>query len=245
MRSADDIVVEEALEILLNDAPLCVTMRTPGHDEDLVTGFLWTERIIESMHEVEDISAPAGPRGAPRVHARVSTERPHRTHAFRATSSCGVCGVESAELLGAHGALRVPRDEPRVRATTLFALPSILRHAQDVFSATGGLHAAGLFSAGGELLAAREDIGRHNALDKVIGHALRAQLDTSRLIALVSGRLSFELVAKALSASVPIVAAISAPSSLAIDVGEAHGMTIVGFLRDGTANVYCGEERIA
>jgi FdhD protein len=245
----DRVVVEEPLEIRLNGKALSVTMRTPGADEELALGFLWSERIVTSLDEVRSIRGPLGPPGGTHVEVEVdetAVTRRRWTRSFASTSSCGICGIESLDMITVHGRVDALEGEPRIERRLLFTLPARMRGAQEVFGLTGGLHAAALFAPTGELLAIREDIGRHNALDKLIGWAVRTpDLDRARSVLLVSGRLSFELTAKALALGVPILAAVSAPSSLAVEVGLQHGMTIIGFLRDESANIYAGEERVA
>ncbi|MFG2276023.1 formate dehydrogenase accessory sulfurtransferase FdhD [Streptomyces chartreusis] len=251
----DTLVAEEPLEIRLNGKPLAVTLRTPGDDFALAAGFLVSEGVLVCAEEVANIVYCAGAtsdgtntynvvdvRLAPGVPLPdITLERNVYT-----TSSCGLCGKASLDAV--RTAARVPiADTPQLRVTPelLAALPDRLRAAQRVFDRTGGLHAAGLFSPDGELLDLREDVGRHNAVDKLIGRALRSgRLPLSRSMLLVSGRASFELAQKAVMAGIPLLAAVSAPSSLAVDLAAETGLTLVGFLRGGSMNVYAGEERL-
>ncbi|MER6912041.1 formate dehydrogenase accessory sulfurtransferase FdhD [Streptomyces sp. NPDC000594] len=251
----DTLVAEEPLEIRVNGRPLAITMRTPGDDFALATGFLVSEGVIGAADEVRGITycegateegvntynvvnvrlAPGVPEPGPELERRVYT-----------TSSCGLCGKASLDAVRTAGRHPVA-DTPRLRLTPalLSELPDRLRAAQRIFERTGGLHAAGLFSEDGELLDAREDVGRHNAVDKLIGRALTdGRLPLSRSVLLVSGRASFELVQKAVMAGVPVLAAVSAPSSLAVDLAAESGLTLIGFLRGPHMNVYTGEERI-
>jgi FdhD protein len=249
--AGDRVAHEEPLEIQLAGASLAVVMRTPGQDLELVTGFLVTERVVESLAEIESVrhctetATPEAEDNVVRVTLRPGV-RPDleklRRNLF-ASSSCGVCGKATLENALATAA---PLDDPtRLPASLLLALPERLRAAQRVFDETGGLHAAGLFDATGRLLVAREDVGRHNAVDKVIGWAARAgRLPLAGHVLVVSGRASFEIVQKALAARVPIVAAVSAPSSLAVSLAEAGGIALVGFLRGPSFNVYGARERI-
>lgn len=261
---ADALATEEPLEIRIvraGDAPggrvrpgaatrVAVTMRTPGADFELAAGFLFSEGLLAAREEVAAISycAEAEQRYnvvnvvlAPGVEIDPSL----LSRNFYATSSCGVCGKASIEAaLGP--ACAVIRSPLAVSPETLLGLPGTLRASQAVFERTGGLHAAALFSAGGALLRVREDVGRHNALDKLVGASLLAgELPLSDGVVLASGRLSFELVQKAARAGVPVLAGVSAPSSLAVEVAERAGMTLVGFLREGRFNVYAGAGRIA
>jgi FdhD protein len=253
-RRPDTLVVEEPLEIRVGGRALAVTMRTPGDDVDLVHGFLLSEGVIrsagdvsvarycdgavdgENTYNVLDVALADGvPPPAPGVERN-----------FYTTSSCGVCGKASIEAIRTRTAFPVAQDPVRVPADVLGSLPDILRGAQRVFDRTGGLHAAGLFTPHGELLCLREDVGRHNAVDKVLGWAVRAgALPLTGYVLLVSGRASFELTQKALMAGVPVLAAVSAPSTLAVDLARDSGMTLVGFLRGGSMNVYTKVERIA
>jgi len=242
----DRVAVEEPLEIRVQGHSLAVVMRTPGHDRELVAGFLLTEGIVRDRSDILDLvhcRAGAEPEAnvmdallAPRVN--VDWARLQR-HTF-ASSSCGLCGKASID------AVRTacpPLAETRlaVRRSILARLPDRLRAAQPAFASTGGAHASGLFSAEGELLALREDVGRHNALDKVVGWAFFAErLPLSHRILLVSGRVSFELMQKALMAGIPCVAAVSAPTSLAVDFARESGQTLVGFVRGERMNVYAG-----
>ncbi len=249
--AGDRVAHEEPLEIQLAGAALAVVMRTPGHDLELVTGFLVTERVVDSLAEIESVrhcTETATPEAEDNV-VRVTLQpgvRPDleklRRNLF-ASSSCGVCGKATLENALATAA---PLDDPtRLAASLLLTLPERLRAAQRVFDETGGLHAAGLFDATGRLLVAREDVGRHNAVDKVIGWAARAgRLPLAGHVLVVSGRASFEIVQKALAARVPIVAAVSAPSSLAVSLAEAGDIALVGFLRGRGFNVYGARERI-
>ncbi len=248
---SDLVVCEEPLEIQLNGTPLAVVMRTPGHDRELVLGFLVTERIVASPTDVISVhhgslSGEDGSEGnVVRVHLRpgveVDLERLRR-HLY-ASSSCGICGKASIEQVLATAPPLA--DLLRLEGVFFRALPERLREGQAVFAETGGLHAAALFCADGELRVVREDIGRHNAVDKVVGWAVdEGRLPLSGHVLLVSGRISFEVAQKALAARIPVVAAVSAPSSLAIELAARAGMTLVGFLREGGFNVYGASERI-
>lgn len=234
----DLVAVEEPLEIRVDGRPLAVTMRTPGHDEELALGFLHGEGLIDGPR-------PAGPSAdlaANVVEVRGPLTREPSPRNFYATSSCGVCGKGAIEHVAVRGA-RV-RGCPRIGRALLAALPERLR--QPAFELTGGLHATGLFDAEGQLLVVREDVGRHNAMDKVVGWALReGLLPLSERMLCVSGRLSFELVQKAALAGCPILVGVGAPSSLAIELAAERGMTLAGFARAGTVNVYAGAERLA
>jgi FdhD protein len=243
------LAVEEPLEIHLNGWRWLVTMRTPGADADLVLGMLASEGAIAAAADVTSVvfrRHPDEPDVANVVDVQLARpldelqQRLARNHAL-ASSSCGLCGASSvAAILKAYAPLA---PGPTVAATVIAALPARLLPAQTSFAATGGLHAAGLFAADGTLLAVREDVGRHNAVDKVIGWRLRAATAVPPIV-MVSGRASFEIVQKALAASIPIVAAVSAPSSLAVALARDAGMTLAGFVRDGGYNVYAGGERL-
>ncbi|MGA5195652.1 formate dehydrogenase accessory sulfurtransferase FdhD [Streptomyces exfoliatus] len=250
----DTLAAEEPMEIRVGGRPLTVTMRTPGDDFDLAAGFLVSEGVVHTAGDVAGIRYCAGATAdggntynvvdvglAPHVAAPdASLERN-----FYTTSSCGLCGKASLDAVRTTAAWSVAQDPLRIGTDTLATLPDKLRAAQRVFDTTGGLHAAGLFGPDGELLGVREDVGRHNAVDKVIGHALREGLLPLRgTVLMVSGRASFELVQKAVMAGVPVLAAVSAPSSLAVDLAAESGLTLIGFLRGASMNVYCGDERI-
>lgn len=243
-KTTDDfLAAEEPLEIRVNGRSVSVTMRTPGHDEELAAGFLFTEGMI---HAPGDLAATTVTGNvvdvtlAPGVDAAL--ERLTR-HVF-ASSSCGLCGKASIANLQTQFP-PLPADDVRLSLAALRALAPTLRAAQDTFTQTGGLHAAGLFDLAGNLLAAREDVGRHNAVDKVVGHGLlQNTLPFASHVLLVSGRASFEILQKALAARVPIIAAVSAPSSLAVEFARANRQTLVGFLRDTSLNIYTHPERI-
>jgi FdhD protein len=248
---ADLLAVEEPLEIRVDGEPLTVTMRTPGHDIDLAAGFLFTEGLLGSLDEVHEIrmcdenvaAVMAKPGSALRLQ---KAETPGAARNFLTTSACGVCGKDSIESIRVKSAFDVAADPVRVSPAVLAALPDTLRAAQRVFSRTGGLHAAGLFKPDGTLLVLREDVGRHNAVDKVAGWALRTGLvPLAGHVLLVSGRASFELAQKAIMIGVPVLAAVSAPSSLAASLAEEGGLTLVGFLRGTTMNVYTGTQRVS
>ena len=258
-RVRDTLAVEEPLEIRVSwtaadgrkrAEPLAVTMRTPGEDFDLVAGFLHGEGIISRAEDLTEMTYCRGDDAQEYnvVEARLAAEVPFDLERLRrnfyATSSCGVCGKASLDALEAVGC-RVLPDGFALDAMLVPGLPDRLRAAQAVFARTGGLHAAGLFDASGELRAAREDVGRHNAVDKVLGSALLARtLPGSDLILVVSGRASFELVQKAVMAGVPALVAVGAPSSLAVDLAGRFAQTLIGFARDGGFNVYAGEQRL-
>jgi len=247
---ADLLAVEEPLEIRVDGEPLTVTMRTPGDDIDLAAGFLFTEGLLRGLDEVREIRmcdenvAAVTPRpGHALRYQHAGAAGPARK--FLMTSACGVCGKDSIEAVRVRSAFDVAADPVRVSATALAALPGRLAGAQRVFSRTGGLHAAGLFTPGGTLLVLREDVGRHNAVDKVAGWALRSgSLPLAGHILLVSGRASFELAQKAIMIGVPVLAAVSAPSSLAASLADEAGLTLVGFLRGTAMNVYAGADRV-
>jgi FdhD protein len=260
----DALATEEPLEIRIARAedvrggrvppgvarPLTVTMRTPGADFDLAAGLLFAEGIVQRREDIAGISyCTDGEQHYNVVNVVLAAGVPYDVDApvrpFLSSSSCGVCGKASIEAALAPGCPRV-NARVSVDADTLLALPARLRQAQAVFERTGGLHAAALFTGAGELLRLREDVGRHNALDKLVGASLLAgEVPLDSHIVLVSGRLSFELVQKAARAGVGVLAAVSAPSSLAVRMAQDTGMTLVGFLREGRFNVYAGAERIA
>ncbi len=251
---AETVVVEEPLEIRLNGSPVTVTMRTPGSDFELAQGFLLTEGVITRREDVAVVRycAGDGDDGLNTYNVLDVTLAPgvalpdlEVTRNFYTTSSCGVCGKASlaaVELASQHS----PGDDPAgVAASTLSEMPTQLRTAQKVFASTGGLHGAALFGVDGTMLAVREDVGRHNAVDKVIGWALECgRIPLSGAVLLVSGRASFELTQKAVMAGIPILAAVSAPTSLAVDLAAQSGLTLVAFLRGESMNVYTRADRV-
>lgn len=246
----ENLAIEEPLEIRLGGRRFTLTMRTPGHDEELAAGFLFGEGFINDVKELGEIRRVRGRKGAPEPNAidivlNVPAEglRTRLKRNFTMTSSCGVCGKTSIDSIRRRVAR--PSDTARVSRKILLGLAAKLRDGQRVFAATGGLHAAGIFGVDGKTIAIREDIGRHNAVDKVVGYALaNAMMPLSNHIMMVSGRLSFEIVQKAAAAGVPILAAVSAPSSLAVELAEEVGTTLVGFMRDGGFNIYSHPGRI-
>jgi FdhD protein len=255
---ADLLAVEEPLEIRIGGQPLTVTMRTPGDDIDLAAVFRFTEGLLspavdlrqirmcdenvaDATLEVAELPSPAELERA--TDARRAQRKAQRN--FLTTSACGVCGKESIDAIRVRSRYDLTADQLQVSPVVLAGLPDRLREAQRVFASTGGLHAAGLFTGDGTLAVLREDVGRHNAVDKVIGWALRAgRLPLTGHILMVSGRASFELVQKAAVAGLPVLAAVSAPSSLAADLAEETGMTLVGFLRGNSMNAYTGLQRL-
>jgi FdhD protein len=252
VRRPDTLAAEEPLEIRVDRTALAVTMRTPGHDLDLALGFLLTEGIIGTADDVHTARLCAGT-DAPNTYnvadvvlaAGVPAPVTDPSRNFYTTSSCGVCGKASIDAVRTRSRYPVDADDIRIEARVLTALPDTLRQAQRTFDTTGGLHAAGLFTVDGRLVVAREDIGRHNAVDKVIGWAAREhRLPLAGHVLMVSGRASFELVQKAWMAGVPILAAVSAPSSLAVDLAEEAGLTLAGFVRGTSMNVYTRADRI-
>jgi len=250
----DTLAAEEPLEIRVGGVPVSVTMRTPGDDFDLVAGFLVTEGIVGDSGQIAAMRYCPGATadgvntynvidvqlrdGAPPLDLGV-------TRNFYTTSSCGICGKASIEAIRTRSRWPVADDPTTVAPAVLAGLPDRLRDAQQVFARTGGLHAAGLFTAAGDLHCLREDVGRHNAVDKVVGWAVREnRLPLRGYVLLVSGRASYELAQKAVMAGVPVLAAVSAPSSLAAELAAESGMTLVGFLRGTTMNVYAGAHRV-
>jgi FdhD protein len=249
--TTDAVVVEEPMEIRVGGVPVAVTMRTPGHDFDLAIGFLLTEGVIEGAEQVVSIRTceTAGDGRHNVLEVRLASSAPPfdpaRARAFYTTSSCGLCGRASLEAVRTRARWEVADDPVTVSAGLLAGLPEQVRRAQRVFDRTGGLHAAALVDAEGRLRCVREDVGRHNAFDKVIGWAATEGLLPLRShVILASGRASFELTQKALIAAIPVLASVSAPSSLAIELADEVGMTLVGFLRDGAMNVYSGHHRV-
>ena len=234
----DEVAVEEPLEIRVDGQPLAVTMRTPGHDEELVAGFLFGEGLIDRPPTF----LPDPELAANRVDVAGPLRRDPGARRFYTTSSCGVCGKGALDEV----AVAAPRSSagPAVQRDLLAALPDRLR--QPEFARTGGLHATGLFDAGGRLVLAREDVGRHNAMDKVVGRALLdGMLPLAGRLLCVSGRLSFELVQKAAVAGAPVLVGVGAPTSLAVALAADRGLTLAGFARAGSVNVYAGAERLS
>lgn len=241
---ADDaVVIEEPLEIRVGRRPVSVTMRTPGHDFELAAGFLFTESIVQRAEDIESIRH-WGSANIVRVALKegVTVDLQRLERHFYSTSSCGVCGKTSIDAVRV--ATRAVEGDLRVSRETIARLPERLRAAQTAFDATGGIHAAGLFDPDGTLLRAREDLGRHNAVDKVIGSALLDGTPLDRRILFVSSRTSFELVQKAAVAQIPFLAAVGAPSSLAVELAREMNITLLGFVRDARFNVYAGAQRV-
>lgn len=246
-RVDDRLAVEEALEIRLGDRNLSITMRTPGNDFELAVGFLHAEGIIRQSDDIRFLGRPPdGNQNIVVLELRESAKGPVRPKRnFVMTSACGVCGKASLRDLQANACPKLPPNDFELSPEIIYSLPSRLREAQSVFEATGGLHAAAMFDSTGHLQAIREDVGRHNAVDKLIGASLmNHDLPLSRSILLVSGRASFELVQKALMAGIPVMAAVGAPSSLAVSTADRAGMTLIGFLRKDRFNVYTGRGQI-
>ncbi|MBA2513619.1 MAG: formate dehydrogenase accessory sulfurtransferase FdhD [Solirubrobacterales bacterium] len=238
----DDVAVEEPLEIRVDGQPLAVTMRTPGHDEELALGFLFGEGLIDGPHQ----AAPPADLAANTVEITGPLSRLPDARAFFTSSSCGVCGKGALEQVAVHAAVLPDDGTPRIERGVLAELPERLR--QPTFVRTGGVHATGLFTGSGELVCVREDVGRHNAMDKVVGWALSDATTTRppfhEYILCVSGRLSFELVQKAAVAGVPILVGVGAPSSLAVRLADDRNLTLAGFARAGRVNVYTAAQRV-
>jgi FdhD protein len=252
-QSQDLLAIEEPLEIRIGPKVISLTMRTPGHDFELAAGFLFTEGILQSFEQIHRIRRTEG-NGNPRqsgnsvtveLNPTVEVDYERLQRHFYTTSSCGVCGKASIEALQTQGCPVLPRNSPVVDSAMIHRLPEVLRREQAVFERTGGLHAAALFDPKGNLVLLREDVGRHNAVDKVIGaEMLRGHTPLSDKLLLVSGRASFELAQKALMAGIPILAAVGAPSSLAVETAQRFNLTLLGFVRDHRFNIYSGASRI-
>ena len=247
----DHLAVEEPLEIRLGGTSLTVTMRTPGEDEELVAGFLFSEGIIVGADDLDVIARYRGPDSDPdganvinvilKGDMRVARDRLRRN--FVASSSCGLCGKATIEAIRA--TLPPVQSNLIISVERLKRLGAVMQDAQSTFEKTGGLHAAGLFDADGRMIVLREDIGRHNAVDKVIGHQVLARaVPLDRHVLMVSGRVSFEIMQKALTARIPVIAAVSAPSSMAVQMALAADMTLIGFARNGGFNLYSGAHRV-
>jgi FdhD protein len=239
----DLVAVEEPLEIRIGGKPVSITMRTPGNDLELAAGFLFGEGILRGKADIERIEAD-GPNAVNiSVNVDVDTESLERN--FYTTSSCGVCGKASIDAIHSTGCKMLPRNGFTVGTRIIHGLPGSLRESQAVFDRTGGLHAAALFDREGRLASVREDVGRHNAVDKVIGaEVLGGRTPLLDRMLLVSGRVSFELVQKAVMAGIPLLAAVGAPSSLAVELARRFEMTLLGFVRDDRFNMYSAEWRV-
>ena len=257
----DQISIEEPLEIILKykekenwiENTLSITMRTPGDDEDLVIGFLFNERVIEKINHIESIEVSGEPVGQYKLQNKViitinnseNVDIDKIKRNFLTNSSCGVCGKTSLESLEIIKKDKIIKSFPKIHHQIIMKSPDILRKNQSEFSKTGGIHASGLFNANGKMIAVKEDVGRHNALDKLIGYVLKKKLlDNSSQFLTCSGRLNFDLVQKALMANIGVLAGVGAPTSLAIDLANKFDMTLVGFVKDDSFNIYSKEERI-
>lgn len=246
-REKDELAAEEPLEIQVDTRPVAVTMRTPGHDDELAAGFLLTEGILRSKADIAKITPYVRNQTGNVLDVflapQVKVDFAQLTRHIFASSSCGLCGKATIEAVHRH----FPKIKSRlsVAGKTLLQLPTALRDHQEAFDRTGGLHAAAIFNSRGKLIVLREDVGRHNAVDKVLGHGLlQGLLPFERHILMVSGRASFEILQKALAARVPIVVAVSAPSSLAVEFAALSGQTLVGFVRGDRLNIYSRPERV-
>ena len=257
----DQISIEEPLEIILKyqdkenwiENTISVTMRTPGDDEDLVAGFLFNERVIEKINHIESFEVSGKPVGQYKLHNKViitinnseNVDIDKIKRNFLTNSSCGVCGKTSLESLEVIKKDKIVKSIPKIHHEIIMKSPGILRKNQSEFSKTGGIHASGLFNTSGEIIALKEDVGRHNALDKLIGFVLKKKLlDNSSQFLTCSGRLNFDLVQKALMANIGILVGVGAPTSLAIDLANKFDMTLVGFVKEDSFNIYSNKERI-
>ncbi|MDP6326010.1 MAG: formate dehydrogenase accessory sulfurtransferase FdhD [Candidatus Thalassarchaeaceae archaeon] len=234
----DSVAIEEPLEIQINGQPWATTMRTPGHDSELALGLLYSEGLIVDYNDVTDIQIDDN---IVLIQGDISTEG--HTRGFVRSSSCGVCGRASLDAILARQPPAISPNEFRITTDIVDSLVMELRAKQSVFDSTGGVHAVALFNSKGQISDIAEDVGRHNAMDKIVGRSI-TQLPLSNRGVLLSGRVSFEMVQKAVMAGCPFVAAIGAPTTLAVDLARQHGLTLVGFLREGRFNVYCGANRI-
>jgi FdhD protein len=243
----DVLVTEEPLEIRVNNETLTTTMRTPGHDLELCIGWLFVEGIIQDSNDIYSISHDPNDELENTVSVELKTQ-PNLEMFKRKTltsSACGVCGTASLENLKSRGLQKI-KSRAQISAKTLLELPAKLRASQDVFDVTGGIHAAALFTLDSDLIATREDVGRHNAVDKLIGlMLLEQQISSQDFVMLTSGRCGFEIAQKCVAARVPILASVSAPSSLAVELAREFDLTLVGFLREGRFNVYANNRRIS
>lgn len=241
----DLLAVEEPLEIRIGERPVSITMRTPGNDAELAAGFLFGEGILTGRGDIERIEEGRGNVITVLLRPGVRVDIEHLQRNFYTTSSCGVCGRASIDAVHATGCALVPRDGLTIASQIIHGLPDRLRESQAVFDRTGGLHAAALFDPAGTLCSVREDVGRHNAVDKVIGaEVLAERTPLGNRVLLVSGRASFELVQKAVMAGIPLLAAVGAPSSLAVELARRFQMTLLGFVRAGRCNIYSGDWRV-
>lgn len=239
----DVVAQEEPLQITVDGFPVAVVMRTPGDDLDLVRGFLLTEGFVSSLRDVSRVDLEQKENHALVFLADgVEFDRARLSRNLFSASSCGICGKASIESIRQHHEA-VPLGF-QISREVLLTFPDQLRSAQDAFEKTGGIHAAGLFDSSGQLLVLREDVGRHNAIDKAVGWAAEEEVSCLELVLQVSGRVSFEVMQKALAVGIPVVSAISAPSSLSVEFAEESGQTLIGFLRPPTFNVYAGLERL-
>lgn len=243
----DSLAIEEPLEIRVRGRAISITMRSPGNDDELAAGFLFTEGIVRGVADILRIEPCTKNEFGNTIDVLLSPEvhvdfAKLTRHVF-ASSSCGVCGKATIDAI-CQTAPPIESDV-KIAATMIATLPALMHEQQQTFQQTGGLHAAALFDEGGKLLVLREDVGRHNAVDKVIGHMLLKRAAMDRCVLLVSGRASFEIMQKSAAARIPIVAAISAPSSLAVSFAERSRQTLIGFLRDAKMNIYTGRERVA
>jgi FdhD protein len=248
-QSLDYLVAEEPLEIRVNGSPLSVTMRTPGNDLELAAGFLLTEGIIDRGPQIERLEHPQGGPNAKNVvevqlAEDVEIDSAAQQRNFFVASSCGICGKTSIDAVRRRG-MRPPNPAFQIAPEILCRLPDQLREAQGIFERTGGLHGAALFDREGKLIEVREDVGRHNAVDKLIGWAIMGGQSLEDRLMLVSGRGGFEIVQKALAAGIPLLASVSAPSSLAVQLARQMQLTLVGFLRGTRFVIYAGEQRLS
>jgi len=257
----DSISIEEPLEISIkykdNDKwvinNLSITMRTPGHDEDLVRGFLFNEQIIQNLNEIDKIESLGERVGQYKIQNKILVTINNSQNIniakikkdFLTNSSCGVCGKSSLDALEIVKKEKTSKTEPKLTKETIIKSPKILRQNQSEFSKTGGIHASGLFSSDGEIISLREDVGRHNALDKMIGNALnKSQIDSKKQFITCSGRLNFELVQKVLMTNIGLMIGVGAPTSLAIDLANRFDMTLIGFVKEDSFNIYTNNQKV-
>ena len=257
----DLVSIEEPLEMTvrykknnkwINDS-ISITMRTPKNDEDLITGLLFCEGIINKKSEIEKVEFLGDKVGKYKIQNKIqitlnngeNLDTKHLRRNFLTNSSCGVCGKTSMDSLEIICKTKINKEYPKIKSSLITEVPNILRQSQSEFSKTGGIHASGLFNAHGKALVIREDVGRHNALDKVIGHSFKNSIfNTKNQFIACSGRLSFELVQKSLMANIGLLMGVGAPTSLAIDLAKRSDMTLIGFVKSDSFNIYCGENRI-